>query len=243
METSLFYADTSRLIGSEELRATARTVVRSSSLIRRAYQGDAEAARALHVGFWRFVFEFERAIDKKCQTGLRRTPLQKKFGAEPTIKVLRALAEAVREMKTEEGQHAKHWLKDAKCLGLDNLDGPDISGVRELVEKAYTKELPLFFAVLAGTEYIAEELGAFLCESSAYKALFTRKNWVWGVVHTIPHDDGPSHLEIDLDLARAYSPTDDDIAPVRKMVLDTIYLFGKAADDVEETLAPTAVAA
>jgi hypothetical protein len=54
-------------------------------------------------------------------------------------------------------------------------------------------------------------------------------------VHTIPHDDGPSHLEIDLDLTRAYS-SDDDAASIRQMVLDTIHQFGKASREVFETL-------
>jgi hypothetical protein len=196
MDTSLFYADSSQLLGSADLRTAARDEVESSSLIRRAHQGDMDAARALHVGFWPFVREFELAIDHQQ---LKRHPLQRKFGIQKTSEAFHALAEAVREMKKEEGSHAAHWRKDALCLGLKSLDGPDVSGVGELVATAYTKDLPRFFSVLAGTEFIAEELGTYLGRSSAYKALFSRKRWVWGEVHTIPHDDGPSHLEIDLE--------------------------------------------
>jgi hypothetical protein len=239
METSLFYADTSRLLGSEALRAAARSEVESSPLIRRAWTGDLDAARAMHIGFWNFVHEFEIAIDQQV---LQRQPLQKKFGAQRTSEVFHALFGAVREMKKEEGQHAAHWRKDALCLGLDNLDGPEVPAVSELVNTAYTKDLPKFFSVLAGTEYIAEELSKYLLSSSEFTPLFSRKRWVWGEVHTIPHDDGPSHLEIDLDLARAYS-SDGNLTSIRQMVLDTIHLFGKASREVEDMLVPAAAVA
>ena len=243
METSLlFYPDTSRLIGSEELRATARNEVRSSRLICAAHEGSRQAAEALHIGFWKFVREFEVAIDSQS---LRRRPLQQKFGTERTKTAFRDLAEAVRDMKKEEGSHAAHWRKDAACLGLSPASleqGPDIEPVDKLVESAYTDDLPRFFSVLAGTEYIAEELAAFLGQSSAYTSLFSRKRWIWGEVHTIPHDDGPSHLEIDLDLARAYLASDDDIPLVQQMMADTIRLFGRASQGVFDTLVTPVVA-
>jgi hypothetical protein len=47
----------------------------------------------------------------------------------------------------------------------------------------------------------------------------------------MPHGDGPSHLEIDLDLARAYQPTPSPDS-IRTMVLDTIVLFAEAANDI-----------
>ncbi len=54
-------------------------------------------------------------------------------------------------------------------------------------------------------------------------------------MHLAAQHDGPSHLEIDLDLARAYS-TNAEARELEDMIIDTIELFGKASDDVEEAL-------
>lgn len=239
MTAVLFYDDTPAWVGARALRRAARREVESSTLIVRAAKGDRGAAVALHIGFWPFVSEFELAID---QQKLPRFPLRDKFGDRATNTFL-SLAEAVREMKREEGSHAAHWRKDAECLGVLDLEGPIIPGVQALVEDAYSTDLPRFFSVLAGTEYIAEELSKFLVHSPAYTGLFSRHRWVWGEVHTIPHDDGPSHLEIDIDLARAYAPNDRCIERIREMILDTIRLFGQAAREVEAAFAPVPHAA
>jgi hypothetical protein len=95
----------------------------------------------------------------------------------------------------------------------------------------------MFFATLAGTEFIAEELSSFLAGSFRFTDLFTRKRWIWGEVHLAPHDHGPSHLEIDLDLARAYAASIDPIE-IEEMILDTVALFGRAAEQVEDALLP-----
>jgi hypothetical protein len=189
------------------LRTAARDEVAGSSLIRRAASGDREAATALHRGFWPFVHDFEDAID---QHALPRWPFRQKFGADVATRTFLGLAEAVRDMKREEGGHAAHWRKDAECLGMSDLEGPVVDGVRDLVVDAYTPDHVRFFSVIAGTEFIAEELGAFLVKSQPFTDLFSRRRWIWGEVHLIPHDDGPSHLEIDLDLARAYAPEEHD---------------------------------
>ena len=233
METALFYPNSAELLRPAQLRAAALHEVRSSSLVRRAAEGDHEAAVALHRGFWPFVNEFEVAID---QHPLPRLPLRQKFGAEIADRTFLRLAEAVREMKREEGSHAAHWRKDASCLGIPNLEAQSVEGVRKLVADAYAPDHVRFFAVLAATEFIAEELAAFLAPAKPFTEQFTRKRWVWGEVHLIPHDDGPSHLDIDLDLALAYSQ-DDDINSIRGIVFNTVELFGKAARDVEASLA------
>jgi hypothetical protein len=87
--------------------------------------------------------------------------------------------------------------------------------------------------MLAGTEFIAEELSHFLIESEDFINLFSRRRWVWGEVHVASHDRGPSHLDLDLDLARAYDATTSPTA-VQQMILDSIMLFGRAADEVED---------
>lgn len=85
------------------------------------------------------------------------------------------------------------------------LGAPLADGVRDLIVEAYLPDHVRFFAVLAGTEFIEEELGALLVKAPKFVDLFDRKRWAWGEVHLFPHDEGPSHLEIDLDLARAYA--------------------------------------
>jgi hypothetical protein len=96
---------------------------------------------------------------------------------------------------------------------------------------SYTKDLTLFFSVLAGTEFVAEELASFLLSSPDFIRQSSRHRWVWGEVHTSHDHDGPSHLEIDLDLARAYQPSPSP-ETIRGMVLDTIVLFAEAANEI-----------
>jgi hypothetical protein len=233
---TIFHSDNAAVFNSDALRAAARDEVINSSLIFRAREGDRAAAVALHRGFWPFVFEFEHAIDRHP---LPRKPLVERFGIPSVREVFRGLFEAVREMKEEEGSHALHWKKDAECLGIDALEAPTVAGVTELISDSYTTDHPQFFAVLAGTEYIAEELGRHLVHAKPYTSLFSRKRWMWGEVHIEARHLGPSHLEIDLDLARAYGG-ERSIERITQMVFNTIRLFGRAARDVEEALAAAA---
>ena len=228
----LFHADNARYFDLDGLRRHARDVVGSSTLIAAACQGDKSAAIALKVGFWPFVRDFERAID---QQSLPRRPLQQKFGHARMREAFVELARAVREMKQEEGSHAAHWRKDAECLGLRTLGDECVAGVQALIDSAFTPDLPPFFSMLAGTELIAEELSRVLVGAAPFTALFSRGRWMWGEVHLMPHEHGPSHLEIDLDLARAYSDT-TSASTIESLVIDTIDLFGRAAIDIERSL-------
>jgi hypothetical protein len=239
MKVELFHKDNLEFFNVRRLRRRASQVVRQSSLIGRAWRGDRDAAVALKTGFWPFVREFEVAIDRQF---LPRQALMERFGDRRARRVFIGMTRAVRDMKREEGSHAAHWMKDARCLGVAEIDGPCVPGVRALIERSYTKHLPAFFATLAGTEFIAEELSRFLVGSKRFTDLFSRKRWMWGEVHLAADEDGPSHLDIDLDLARAYG-TAADAAEIEKMVLDTIALFSRAADDVEDMLLPELVAA
>jgi hypothetical protein len=224
----LFHSDTTELLGVADLRAAAAEGIRACPLIQRAWLGEPNAIAALHIGFWPFVREFEVAIDKAT---LPRRPLRDRFGAVEFRQKFGALAEEVREMKREEGSHAAHWKKDAQCFGISDLEAPVVTGVQKLIDISYTKDLTLFFCVLAGTEFVAEELSSFLLSSPEFICQSNRNRWVWGEVHTAHDHDGPSHLEIDLDLARAYQPSP---APegIRKMVLETVVLFAEAANDI-----------
>lgn len=234
---ALFYADDADFFDMAGLRGLARQEVEASSLIRRAACGEMRAAQALHIGYWPFVHEFEIAIDQNASM-LPRHQLVVKFGERKVRHVLLTAARAMREMKKEEHVHSLHWLKDAQNLGLTALDrDTTAAGVESLVQSAYNERRVDFFAVLAGTEFIAEELSRFLTSSPAYVDLFARKRWVWGDVHLIPHDHGPSHLETDLDFARAYA-SDSRAESIEALVRTTIHLFGRAAMDVEDIFLP-----
>lgn len=232
MNGGLFHADNSAYFDLAHLRRSATELVRGLRLLRKARAGDKAAAVALKIGFWPFVQEFELAIDQQV---LPREPLTRKFGDRVMRRVFVRMARSVREMKSEEGSHAAHWRKDAECLGIRELGGDCVPGVQALIDRAYSKHLPSFFAMLAGTEFIAEELARFLIESEDFTGLFSRRRWVWGEVHLAPHEDGPSHLEIDLDLARSYE-TSASPAAIERMIVDTIHLFGRAADEVDDAL-------
>lgn len=235
MPVQLFYPE-SGFFDVDKLRGLAQAEIAGSPLIRRAASGDRVAAKALHVGFWPFVREFELAIDRRS---LPREPLRQKFehvtgeNKRQVKSIFTGLAREVQQMRQEEGSHAEHWRKDAHECGIPELEAPLIPGVKQLIDSAYVPDLPTFFAVLAGTEFIAEELSAYLVRSSAFTDLFARRRWVWGEVHLIPHDDGPSHLAIDLDLARAYTVSDDAAREsIEAAVKATIAQFGFAARDV-----------
>jgi hypothetical protein len=167
---------------------------------------------------------------------LPRAPLAARFPAlapRGLRSAIVGLAASVAEMKAEEGSHALHWRKDAWSLGLELGDEPASPAIDELLTRARTKDLPEFFAVLAGTEIVAEELSAFLVGSPAFTGLFSRQRWIWGEIHLAPHD-GPSHLEIDLDLARAYSPSCDEAqVRVTTEMLRTIGLFERAVQEID----------
>ncbi len=216
------------------LRAAAAEEVKNSPLIRLAAEGDRFAAIALHRGFWEFVREFEVAIDRQ---DYRRETLEAKFGGAKVRKSLVSIFRTIRAMREEEASHANHWKQDAKGLGIDYLEGPIVHPVKKLVESAYTENLPRFFAVLAGTEFIAEELSRMLVASEPFTSLFEQKRWTWGEIHLLPHHHGPSHLEIDLDLARAYHVGEEieAQADINRHILETIHLFGEASRHVKET--------
>jgi hypothetical protein len=239
MHVELFHADNGDFFDLHWLRRRAANIVAQSPLITGASRGDRRAATALKIGFWPFVSEFEHAIDRQS---LPRQPLVDAFGAARVRRTFAAIARAVRDMKEEEGSHAAHWVKDARCLGVSLAADCRVPGVQRLIERSYTKNLPLFFATLAGTELIAEELSRLLVGSKRFTELFSRKRWLWGEVHVAPHQDGPSHLDIDLDLARAYG-TGLAAGEIERMVAETGAIFAGAADQVADLLTPELLAA
>jgi hypothetical protein len=249
----MFHRDNAELFDMAGLRWFARSEADASSLINRCAEGDRHAAVALSLGFWPFVFDFEKAIKSRVQR-LPRAPLYAKFGPQATRRTLVQTAHvvkqlqaseleavferavgAVTEMQEEEETHTAHWVKDAKNLGLERAQLESarvVPGVEALVEGARCDDLVGFFAALAATEFMAEELADKLGRSTRYTELFANQRAIWMEVHRVPHGDGPSHLEVDLDLARAYAAHDSS-GHVESLVRDTLRLFGAAAREVE----------
>ncbi len=256
MERKLFYTDNNQFFGVDTLREKAYFTMRDSPLIRRCMVGDLEGAKALLVGFWPFVSAFEKAIDVRLAGGgLKRQPLYEKFGKLNANKHIVSIAKAIRnleenefefafnsaqdslrDMQKEEFTHAAHLLKDAENLEIDRetLESAiSTTSVEKLINNAKNPNLVEFFALLGGTEFIAEELAHLLAHNTSYTQLFARKRAIWMEVHTIPDPEGISHLDIDLDLMRAYSIS-EDARDLQNSVLDVINLFGAATEEVND---------
>ncbi len=256
MERKLFYTDNNEFFNADTLRDKACFTMRNSSLIQRCMDGDLEGAKALLVGFWPFVSAFEKAIDARLtRGGLKRQPLYEKFGKLNANKHIVSIAKAVRnleeneiefafnsaqeslrDMQHEEFTHAAHWMKDAENLELNREileSAPSTTSVQKLIDDAQNPNLVDFFALLGGTEFIAEELAHILAHNDSYTRLFARKRAIWMEVHTIPDPEGISHLDIDLDLMRAYSNTEES-RELQNSVLDVINLFGVATEEVNK---------
>lgn len=236
MHASLFHSDNATFFDQALLRSEARAIVRRAPLIQQAAAGDRVATETLHTHFWPFVREFEHAIDRHA---LPREPLEARFAGQRDVRrTVTALARAVREMKEEEGSHAAHWAEAGRNLGMPSLDAPVLPAVQTLVNAAHAPDMTTFFAVLAGTEFIAEELSAYLVASPAYTALFKGGRWSWGEIHLVAHEDSPSHLDVDLDLARAYFGNDGGAkAAVEASVRQTMNQFGAAAAEALQQMA------
>ena len=257
MEKKLFYIDNNEFFNTGTLREQACSTMRNSSLIRRCMDGDLEGAKALLVGFWPFVSAFEKAIDARLTGGgLKRQPLYEKFGKRNANKHIVSIAKTIRnleeseiefafnsaqdslkDMQHEEWTHAAHWIKDAENLNLNREileSATRTTSVEKLINDAKNPDLVEFFALLSGTEFIAEELAHILAHNDAYTQLFARKRAIWMEVHTIPDPEGISHLDIDLDLMRAYSNTENS-RELQDVVLDVINLFGVATEEVNRT--------
>lgn len=234
---------TEEVVDRGALRVHAREEVYGSRLIRSCAEGNLNAIKALLVGFWPFVQAFERAIDDRVGR-LPTRPLVQRFGQSRVRAFFNEAREAVREMKEEEGSHALLWRRAAEELGVKLDEQPVVPGVAALLESACSDDEVEFFCWLAGTEYIAEELSAYLCNAPAFNNKFPSGRWVWGLAHLMDDHAGPSHLEIDEDLARAYHPSTDPAvagAALFAHIRRCERLFGEAAADVERTLVPMAV--
>ena len=235
--------------------------------VNRIGTGERKAAESLHCGFWGFVRQFEVAIAERVNSNsLPREPLYAKFGRREARKALAGTARDVKElqkseiegvfnkaeralleMQHEEATHAAHWAADAKNLGISRVEldrAPLMPGIKALNDAARAEDIVEFFAKsLAATEFAAEELGDVLARNDRFTKLFGRRRAIWMEVHTIPHDEGPSHADIVLDFARAYSSSDSP-ERIHKLILEGMHHIGVAAREVEDYFCPvTKVAA
>jgi hypothetical protein len=221
------------LVDRLALRAHAREGLLGSPLIRACAAGDGLAIRALLKGFWPFVQAFERSIDVQVKK-LPLRPLIARFGQARIRRFLAEARSALSEMRDEEGSHAALWLDGATRIGLDLGWVEPVKGVQTLLDSAETPDPMEFFCWLAGTEYVAEELAAYLCRAPAFLENFPDRRWRWGEAHAMAHD-GVSHLEIDEDLARAYHPGSDPVlveVALSAQIRRCHRLFAAAAADV-----------
>ena len=257
-ESQLFHPDNKNYFNIGRLERLADREIDTSSLIMRSASGDRSAACALSRGFWPFVSEFEKAIDRRL-IRLPRQPLYDKFGHPATRDQLRrtpvalkALEKseiegvfpgesALREMQQDERRHSFHWAKDAENLGVSRIElesAPVLPAVQRLIDGANNPDIVMFFAgSLAATEFIAESLGKYLAHTAPYTSMFNRRRAIWMEVHTVPHDDGPSHEEIVMDFARAFS-SETTPALIESYVAFGINAFGEAAREVERYYCP-----
>lgn len=232
------------VVDRKALRAQARAEVVGAPLLRACSAGDPAAVRALLQGAWPFVEGFERAIDLQVKR-LPIRPLIARFGHARITHFFAQARAAVREMREEEGSHSALWRDSADGLGVDLNRVEPVEGVRALLEGAGATDPVEFFCWLAGTEYIAEELAAYLCDSPAFVGSFPDRRWHWGEAHTRQHQ-GASHLEIDEDLARAYHPASNPAiagAALSTSIRRCIRMFGASATDIMAYYLPTAAAA
>lgn len=227
----MLYRDNRTFFNVNALRSHARRGVARASLVTRAALGDNAAATVLHIGFWPFVREFELAIDRHKLPWRR---LSQQFAPNTIREYINYAASALKQMREEEGSHAECWQKAAKELGVFYLDSVTLPKVSVLLERINDQRLPNFFSNLVATELVAEELSRRLLQSVEFLSLFKDKKWQWGEVH-MQHNHEISHLDLDLDLARAFGCEPLDIT---KSVLETIDLFSEAALEVEVTLLP-----
>jgi hypothetical protein len=227
----LLYGSTT--IDRRALRAFMREQVCNAKLIPACAAGQRSAVHALLSGFWPFVDDFEKAIDRQV-AGLPIKPLVKRFGRERTHSFFNTARNAVREMREEEGSHALLWQEGAQALVVNFKAYDRVPGVEQLIASSTTRDPVAFFCWLAGTEYIAEEMAAYLCKAPRFLELFPDRRWRWGEAHLEAHN-GPSHLEIDEDLARAYHPSDDDEVAGKALwdgIVHCQQMFARAAADV-----------
>lgn len=259
MSNRLFHQDNAEVFDVAGLERLALEVIDRSSLINRCLAGELLAARSYFIGHWPFVDEFPQAIDMKVSK-LPLGPLYAKYDRHVVRRVViannrtlealssqenKAVSDAfdvsLIEMKGEELDHAQHWIADARNLGVSKEElerAIAVDGIKALIRCAYVDDIAEFFANLTAVELMAEGLGKRMSpRPSSFTQLFTRGRHIWGEVHVEAHGDEPSHLEMDLDLARAYSH-DDSIPLVREMIEKTIHLFGTAANEVERHYCP-----
>ncbi len=193
------------------LRARAAALVCCSPMVERAAYGDPVP---LITAFWPFVNEFPLVISRQLRAARLLPILGPRIGWLTAAKKLWAMRLAVRSMALEEGDHGKLWAESAVRFGVTFPASCAPSVALLLTVLREDRQLWRFLARLAATEFVAEELARRLPVLGG-----------WSAAHLMSHD-GPSHLDMDLDLALACHPDADGVTNV---ILSYMGLFAEAA--------------
>lgn len=225
-----FFGDNDSLFRVSELRALVRRKIDRNSLVQMARNGRKDAVKAMLSGFWPFVREFESIIDR---FPFPAQILSSRFGRVTAQHKLNLLKGRVAEIRKEEGSHAAHWKRDAEGVGVTEFDQPAITEVERLSHVFSTEDPGRFFLFLAAAEMVAVELGDALTSSTRFNKLFPMGQWTWGEMHVDSDEHTTFHLEVDLDLARAFI-MDDSVAEVmaKEITEQVLESFAIAADAI-----------
>ena len=223
-----------RLGHSEELRRYAVKEVVGLPIIQRCGKGESKALEALLCGFWRFVLEFQNVV--RNETRFPMDPLYSRYGRQKVVLMMRATKSVLNSMSEEEGMHADVWRKGAVEVGFQENDMTryEVPAVKYLIDVTRIfgtseEHMYLFFCHLAATEYVAEEISRYLVAQNQFLACFPiSRRWQWGDIHLMEHSDGPSHREIDEDLAIALCPLASSYDAVAHGIRSSIDLFRNA---------------
>ena len=227
-----------------DLRQYAISQVVELPLIQRCGAGDPIAIKALLCGFWPFVLDFQSIV--RNDTFFPMNPIISRFGRAAVVQAIRHIKQSLHHMAEEEGMHAEIWRKGAQEAGFTDYDLQfyRLPAVEALINftsnnTPSSPEPHLFFCHLAATEYVAEEISRFLVQQQAFVSRFRQSGrWQWGDIHLLDHAHGPSHREIDEDLAQAFCSHPDPADAVMNGIRHCIELFsiaGRESLDVFES--------
>jgi hypothetical protein len=235
------YGDPWKRIARTRLESVADDVVGNSSLITRVARADPPAMRAYFVGGWPFVSPFSSSI-YSFKPPLRR--LIENLGADRARACLAGIRAVFADMSAEEGEHAGLWAADARAIGIHDLDSPTqratVPAVEELIERARSKDPVVRLSLLSGTEGVAEALSRRLTAARPFTDALGGR-YRWGEAHLMAHS-GPSHYQVDLALLEAClskgTPNEQVVASIESQVVDVLYLFERATQEVEQAYCP-----
>ncbi len=235
----LFHADNEAFFATPRLRAAARKTINENPLTLACLNGERACAIAMLEGFWPFVRDLEGAIDARL-AAVPKQPLEAQFGRQKTRMTLTQIARELRDLasaksalftglKEMKQAHAELWRQDARNIGARLEDSDPLPKIGALIDASLSTDLTEFFALLVTGEMMSEELALALSQHGSFTSLFSNGRWLWGEAHMIENET--THLDIRLDLMRAYSPGKYSTS-LQNSILRGIAIFAAAAGEV-----------